>query len=182
MRKILLRCPIVLAALFAAFPQSAATAQEADPLPRDIGDIRIRDPFILTDARNGRYILVANMSNHQKGTKGWECYTSKDLRHWQAPVSVFTPPEGFWADRDFRRRKSILTWASVTSWGRSARTAPIAAPRSSLPISLSDPTGRSAIVRQPRTTGWRWTERSTSRTATLGWCFAMNGSRLVMAP
>ena len=41
------------------------------------------------------------MSNRRKGAKGWECYTSKDLRHWQPPVAVFTPPEGFWADRDF---------------------------------------------------------------------------------
>ena len=45
--------------------------------------------------------MVASMSNRQRGAKGWECYTSKDLRHWQAPVTVFTPPAGFWADRDF---------------------------------------------------------------------------------
>ena len=101
MRKILFWRLIILAALLKGFPPSAATAREADSLPRDIGDIRIRDPFILTDARNGRYILVAHMGNRGKEPQGWECYTSKDLRHWQAPVTVFTPPEGFWADGDF---------------------------------------------------------------------------------
>ena len=67
----------------------------------DVADLRIRDPFVFTDVPNARYIMVASMSNRQRGTKGWECYTSKDLRHWQAPVTVFTPPAGFWADRDF---------------------------------------------------------------------------------
>jgi arabinan endo-1,5-alpha-L-arabinosidase len=85
-------------AFLSGFPPSAA-APEADSALRDIADIRIRDPFILTDARNGRYLLVARI--HRQGTMGWECFTSKDLRHWQAPVTVFTPPQGFWANRDF---------------------------------------------------------------------------------
>jgi GH43 family beta-xylosidase len=67
----------------------------------DVADLRIRDPFVLTDIPNARYVMVASIGNRQRGVKGWECYTSKDLRHWQAPVTVFTPPAGFWADRDF---------------------------------------------------------------------------------
>ena len=74
-------------------------AGDADLL--DVADLRIRDPFVVTDAPNGRYIMVANMSNRQGNAKGWQCYTSRDLRHWRAPVTVFTPPAGFWADRDF---------------------------------------------------------------------------------
>jgi GH43 family beta-xylosidase len=99
MRNILLGCLIILTALLSGFAPSAVTAQEADAALRDIADIRIRDPFILTDAKNGRYVLVARIQ--RKGAMGWECFTSKDLRHWQAPVTVFTPPQGFWADRDF---------------------------------------------------------------------------------
>ena len=67
----------------------------------DVADLRIRDPFVVTDIPNARYVMVASIGNRQRGAKGWECYTSKDLRHWQAPVTVFTPPAGFWADRDF---------------------------------------------------------------------------------
>jgi GH43 family beta-xylosidase len=74
-------------------------ADDADLL--DVADLRIRDPFVVTDVANGRYVMVASMSNRQRGGKGWECCTSKDLRHWRAPVTVFTPPAGFWADRDF---------------------------------------------------------------------------------
>ena len=76
-----------------------AVADDADLL--DVADLRIRDPFVVTDVPNGRYIMVASMSNRQRGAKGWECYTSRDLRHWRTPVTVFTPPAGFWADRDF---------------------------------------------------------------------------------
>ena len=69
------------------------------PAPRDIADIRIRDPFILTDTVNGRYIMVAKFDRIYE--IGWECFTSKDLQHWDAPVTVFTPPRGFWADQDY---------------------------------------------------------------------------------
>lgn len=101
MWKNLLRCLVILAALKTGLFRATATAQEAETYPRDISEIRVRDPFILTDIKNGRYIMIVNMSARRKDAKGWECYTSTDLRHWQAPVPVFTPPAGFWADRDF---------------------------------------------------------------------------------
>jgi beta-xylosidase len=66
-----------------------------------LADIRIRDPFVFTDAKNGRYLMVASKANRDSKARGWECYTSKDLQHWAKPVSVFTPPAGFWADHDF---------------------------------------------------------------------------------
>jgi hypothetical protein len=67
----------------------------------NVADLRIRDPFVFTDNANGRYLMVASMRNRQPGARGWECYASKDLQDWQPPVTVFTPPTGFWADRDF---------------------------------------------------------------------------------
>ncbi|MHC4180019.1 MAG: glycoside hydrolase family 43 protein, partial [Planctomycetota bacterium] len=89
---------LVLMTATGLFPASAAAA---DPAPLDIREIRIRDPFILTDPKGGQYYMIANMGNRRRGAKGWECYTSKDLRFWQPPVAAFTPPKGFWADRDF---------------------------------------------------------------------------------
>src|SRR5262245_45522667 len=49
---------LILMALFKGFIPSTATAQEADAFPRDISEIRVRDPFILTDTQNGRYIMI----------------------------------------------------------------------------------------------------------------------------
>ncbi len=82
-------------------PTPPPTTEAAEPTLLHLSDIRIRDPFIVADRQEGRYVMVANMGNRRGGAKGWECYTSKDLLHWQKPVPVFTPPEGFRADRDF---------------------------------------------------------------------------------
>ncbi len=88
-----------IALLFLSAASRAAEPPKADAATLDIADLRIRDPFILTDVKNGRYVMVARID--RKGTMGFQCYTSKDLRRWQAAVTVFTPPQGFWADRDF---------------------------------------------------------------------------------
>ena len=70
-----------------------ATAPAAEPALLEIGDIRIRDPFIVTDRQKGQYVMVANMGNRRGGAKGWECYTSKDLLHWQKPLVRPVEPE-----------------------------------------------------------------------------------------
>jgi GH43 family beta-xylosidase len=95
------RVALIIACLFCAADTCCrgAVADDADLL--DVADLRIRDPFVVTDVPNARYIMVAHMSDRRSGTKGWQCYTSQDLRHWRAPVTVYTPPAGFWADRDF---------------------------------------------------------------------------------
>ncbi len=88
--------------LLALLPGPAGGAGAASqPALLDLDDIRIRDPFVLPDPEKGRYYMYANMGNRRRGAKGWECYVSRDLRKWQPPVTVFTPPENFWADRDF---------------------------------------------------------------------------------
>ena len=95
------RAVLAVVLLVCAADTNRGDALADDEAMLDVADLRIRDPFVFTDVPNARYIMVASMSNRQRGTKGWECYTSKDLLHWQAPVTVFTPPAGFWADRDF---------------------------------------------------------------------------------
>ena len=95
-------CPTLAIAVLLCCAETNGGDSLADAVPLlDLADLRIRDPFAVTDVPNGRYIMVASMSNRQRGGKGWECYTSQDLRYWRAPVTVFTPPAGFWADRDF---------------------------------------------------------------------------------
>jgi GH43 family beta-xylosidase len=69
----------------------------------DIGDIRIRDPFILPDTITGKYYMYAQKGNRiiredWDTLSGVEVYSSTDLRTWSGPKDVFTFPEGFWAD------------------------------------------------------------------------------------
>lgn len=65
-------------------------------------EINIRDPFVLVE--DGKYYMY--------GTRGYECwdgakptgldvYVSTDLEDWEGPSVCFTPPENFWADRNF---------------------------------------------------------------------------------
>lgn len=64
-------------------------------------DINFRDPFVRV--HDGRYYLY--------GTEGATCwqgdpgrllvYTGTTLDRWEGPRVVFTPPPGFWADRNY---------------------------------------------------------------------------------
>lgn len=92
---------LLLAFCIGQRPATTRSASKATTPMLDIKDIHIRDPFILADPNARTYYLYANASNRTRGGKGWECYTSRDLEHWTPPKTVFTPPGGFWADRDF---------------------------------------------------------------------------------
>ncbi len=69
----------------------------------NLSDIHIRDPFVLPVPSEGRYYLYGTMGQYTWGDTavGFDCYTSADLETWEGPFSVFRPPEGFWADRNF---------------------------------------------------------------------------------
>jgi len=58
-----------------------------------INDINVRDPFIV--CANGKYYLIASRG------KGVCARASEDLIHFSDPMPIFTPPEGFWATRDY---------------------------------------------------------------------------------
>jgi hypothetical protein len=67
-----------------------------------LSDINIRDPFIVPVPEQGRYYMYG--SNGQScwgGGNGFDVFTSGDLKQWDGPISVFRPPAGFWADRQF---------------------------------------------------------------------------------
>jgi GH43 family beta-xylosidase len=64
-----------------------------------IGDLYIRDPFIVADARKGVYYMYGSSS--QKGREGQTLggvavYQSRDLKTWEGPQQVFTVPEDNW--------------------------------------------------------------------------------------
>ena len=67
-------------------------------------DIRIRDPFILTDKENGCYYMYASTqtSNGLSGLFGVVAYKTVDLENFEDPALVLDLKklEGFWADRD----------------------------------------------------------------------------------
>ena len=65
-------------------------------------EIRIRDPFILTDTKNGFYYMYGTTyidANSQD--KGFDCYRSRNLEQWEGPFAAFRPEHDFWADLNF---------------------------------------------------------------------------------
>ncbi|WP_217706302.1 glycoside hydrolase family 43 protein [Paenalkalicoccus suaedae] len=68
-----------------------------------VSDIRIRDPFVLTDYKTNTYYLYGTTDDNTwsgKGT-GFNAYRSADLREWEGPFSAFRPPEDFWGETNF---------------------------------------------------------------------------------
>ena len=83
--------------LDSAFSQ---TKQNQESRSLKISEIRIRDPFILPDLKTKTYFMYAQMSNRlgeKNPQKGVEVYTSKNLKDWQGPSTVFRVPNAFWA-------------------------------------------------------------------------------------
>lgn len=75
---------------------------EKYPLKRE--SIRIRDPFILTDADTGCYYMYGTTDLRQGSIytgNTFSVYKSRDLKSFSLPKVVVSPPEGFWGERDF---------------------------------------------------------------------------------
>jgi GH43 family beta-xylosidase len=83
--------PILLAA------ESPGSAVQPTATPCKLGDIRIRDPFILADATLQIYYLVRSMAGSATTKPGVAVFTSKNLEDWQGPTPVFEIPPDFWA-------------------------------------------------------------------------------------
>ncbi|MBQ8229828.1 MAG: family 43 glycosylhydrolase [Clostridia bacterium] len=68
-------------------------------------EIRIRDPFILTDKENGCYYMYGTTDLKpfsMEAGNTFAVYKSYDLENFEAPIVVFDGEEqGFYADRDF---------------------------------------------------------------------------------
>ena len=68
-------------------------------------EIRIRDPFVLTDKANGCYYMYGTTALEDgslRAKNSFSVYKTYDLEHFEEPVVIFDGDEiGFWADRDF---------------------------------------------------------------------------------
>lgn len=76
------------------------TKQNQESKSLNISEIRIRDPFILSDLKTKTYFMYAQMSNRlgeKNPQKGVEVYISKNLKEWQRPSAVFQIPNNFGA-------------------------------------------------------------------------------------
>ncbi|HOJ67555.1 MAG TPA: glycoside hydrolase family 43 protein [Candidatus Hydrogenedentes bacterium] len=97
---------VILAGLIAAMTTNAAEpASSQDTLIKRgdslaLSDIWIRDPFVLPVPESGWYYLYGTASEFS-GKAPLLCYRSRDLKTWSGPISIFTPPPGFWGEVQF---------------------------------------------------------------------------------
>lgn len=64
-----------------------------------LGEINIRDPFIVADEKTKKYYMYASSRFPLK--KGFCVYVSEDLEEWSGPAPVFEAGDDFWATDDF---------------------------------------------------------------------------------
>lgn len=83
---------------FIAACMMTASVWAAGNRPQDSNDlvplseILMRDPCILRDDASQSYYMVGS------GRNSVRIYTSKDLKTWQGPKTIFSTPEDFWGD------------------------------------------------------------------------------------
>ncbi len=85
------------------------TANVYSQLPSDsltpTAEIRIRDPFIVSDHATKKYYMYAQMGNRlnrteeEKKHKGVEVYISTDMKNWEQPKPVMLLEENSWANK-----------------------------------------------------------------------------------
>ena len=67
-------------------------------------DIRIRDPFVLTDKEKRLYYVYGTTELKERLSAGnkFSVYISADLEYFNGPYTVFDGDKAkFWGDRDF---------------------------------------------------------------------------------
>lgn len=66
-------------------------------------DVHIRDPFVLPIIEENIYYLYGTRGSETwaDAAFGTDYYTGTDLQNWEGPFPAFTPPEGFWSDRNY---------------------------------------------------------------------------------
>lgn len=65
---------------------------------KNLSEINIRDPYILTDRKSGNYYMYKSASVDRSGNRvgGVAVYKSKNLKEWEGPLQVFTVPQENW--------------------------------------------------------------------------------------
>ena len=112
--------------------QSNLIAQVSKDGTISIDNIRIRDPFVLTDKEAGKYYMYAQMDNRLGGRgddtkpKGVEVYVSSDLENWTQPKTVLLLPNDFWgrnmvwAPEVHRYKNKYYLFVTITSHDKHA--------------------------------------------------------------
>jgi hypothetical protein len=96
--------PFSLPALPVQASTSSTGAASSTTIPIQSGlklsDFYAHDPFILPDPASKTYYLYTAIGPRQSadGRAGVVTYKSKDLKSWDGPYSVFTVPDGIWAN------------------------------------------------------------------------------------
>ncbi len=67
-----------------------------------LGDIHMRDPFVLPHEDGWYYLYGSTDENIWSGpATGFDAYRSKDLAAWEGPFPAFRPQPGFWSDTNY---------------------------------------------------------------------------------
>ncbi|GAA4980720.1 glycoside hydrolase family 43 protein [Yinghuangia aomiensis] len=68
-----------------------------------LGDIQIRDPFLLVVPDGEGYVLFGSTDPDvwSGPGRGFDCWTSADLVEWHGPIAAFRPPADFWSSGQF---------------------------------------------------------------------------------
>lgn len=77
---------VVLVAAVPAGSQPRGIVQDSDEIVT-LSNIRLRDPCIMPDVATQTYYMVGSGGNSVR------VYTSKDLKSWQGPRTIFRTPE-----------------------------------------------------------------------------------------
>jgi len=77
-----------------AIATSVVVQADSSEIPKtnQLTDIRMRDPFVLTDPATRLYYLVGSSG------QGVRVFTSKDLATWVGPQMIFSTPTNLWND------------------------------------------------------------------------------------
>lgn len=69
----------------------------------ELKDIRVRDPYIVTDREAGKYYLFGTTDTDpwEGEGEGFLVYESEDLNHWSEPMWAFRKDGDFWAEKNF---------------------------------------------------------------------------------
>ncbi len=90
-QKMVLLTAVTLISTMPAWGQRRGAVQDPNQITH-LSDIYLRDVCILPDASTQTYYMVGPGGNSVR------VYTSKDLKMWQGPRTVFSPPADIWGD------------------------------------------------------------------------------------
>lgn len=108
-----------------------------------LGDIQIRDPFVLTLPESQDYLLFGSTDNNiwSGPATGFDCYRSRDLVFWEGPFPAFRPQAEFWSHEQYwapevhEYQGRFFMFATFTAAGRFRGTQILSAVRPEGPYS-----------------------------------------------